>query len=618
GPINFSTSTGNPMAPSAKTLLTAICGVVNHCHPEVALAQCQSGLLGVAGVGTRLGLASDFNSFSTIIAAEQAGVLVGNPDPGTLCIDKIAATDCSDPLISGVYDPSASQPFNGAVQLVSGPSCNNAFMAVTRYSCPSQVLLKGTAVSLNPLASQSGLEYSISPSLPAGLTFNSSTGQIDGTPSADFPMTDFTITAKSQSGLTNSTLSLRVADGYAVNEITDSSNVGPGCKTSSGGCSLRAAIEASAASGTSQVILVPSATITVNTPLTISKSLEIHGQCNPDKTSPSTSVIDGNHATQIISILDPGGSVTLSDLTIQNGASSTSGGAGISIQATIPSSNYIVSIKDLTIRNNSYTGLSYGGGGLFVTGLGGGIVSLQMSDSTLSGNSTMASGGALEVYSGATVQISRSLFQSNSAVGGGAISLAGGEVRVTESLFLNNSADQVGGAIYGSLSTGNVILTNDTFYGNIADKGSALAGGNSGVFTILNNTIVGNISKTSLGGALSNLNGGTFNLANTIIAANKDDTGYSNCNVGQSLSSQGSNLSDGNDCPLTSAGDLQNTNPQFGPLQVNGGATQTLALLLTSPGLNQGSVALCPQTDQRGVLRLTDGKCDIGAYEAEK
>jgi hypothetical protein len=54
--------------------------------------------------------------------------------------------------------------------------------------------------------------------------------------------------------------------------------------------------------------------------------------------------------------------------------------------------------------------------------------------------------------------------------------------------------------------------------------------------------------------------------------------------------------------------------PRLGPLQDNGGPTQTMALLPGSPALNAGDAAESGVPDQRGVVRT--GRINIGAYQA--
>jgi hypothetical protein len=54
---------------------------------------------------------------------------------------------------------------------------------------------------------------------------------------------------------------------------------------------------------------------------------------------------------------------------------------------------------------------------------------------------------------------------------------------------------------------------------------------------------------------------------------------------------------------------------QLGPLQNRGGATTTQALTETSPAIDGGDNALCPDIDQRGVTRPQGIACEIGSYE---
>jgi len=58
-------------------------------------------------------------------------------------------------------------------------------------------------------------------------------------------------------------------------------------------------------------------------------------------------------------------------------------------------------------------------------------------------------------------------------------------------------------------------------------------------------------------------------------------------------------------------------NALLGPLQNNGGPTQTMALLAGSPAIGTADNSMAPLTDQRGVTRLdtTGETTDIGAFE---
>src|SRR5258708_40092239 len=75
-------------------------------------------------------------------------------------------------------------------------------------------------------------------------------------------------------------------------------------------------------------------------------------------------------------------------------------------------------------------------------------------------------------------------------------------------------------------------------------------------------------------------------------------------------------------CTVT--GSFSLTEPKLGPIQFNGGPTQTHALLLDSPATNAGTPepggcydALGGKllVDQRGAHRPAGAACDIGAYE---
>ncbi|MAF93370.1 hypothetical protein CMO85_01745, partial [Candidatus Woesearchaeota archaeon] len=73
---------------------------------------------------------------------------------------------------------------------------------------------KGTAITpITPTASGGPVaSWSISPALPAGLTFNATTGEINGTPTAVSPLTTYTVTATNAGGSGTTTLTLEVND----------------------------------------------------------------------------------------------------------------------------------------------------------------------------------------------------------------------------------------------------------------------------------------------------------------------------------------------------------------------------------------------------------------------
>jgi len=96
--------------------------------------------------------------------------------------------------------------------VISFVAANLAPTSVT-YTTPN-VYTKGIAItSLSPtVAGGTPTSYSISPTLPSGLSFNTSTGVISGIPTAVSAATTYTVTATNANGSANGTLSITVND----------------------------------------------------------------------------------------------------------------------------------------------------------------------------------------------------------------------------------------------------------------------------------------------------------------------------------------------------------------------------------------------------------------------
>jgi hypothetical protein len=192
--------------------------------------------------------------------------------------------------------------------------------------------------------------------------------------------------------------------------------------------------------------------------------------------------------------------------------------------------------------------------------------------------------------------------------GGGILNI--GTLTVIDSTVSGDRAALYGGGIANG---GTVTITNTTFSGNAASEGGGIY--SLAVLTVNDSTLSGN-SATSSGGGIAAL-GRATNLANTIIAANTAPTGP---DVGGIVASLGNNLI-GNPSGGSGfvASDLLNVNPLLGPLQDNGGPTQTISLLPGSPAIDAGNNALLPvgvASDQRGSPRVVNVHLDIGAFES--
>ena len=185
---------------------------------------------------------------------------------------------------------------------------------------------------------------------------------------------------------------------------------------------------------------------------------------------------------------------------------------------------------------------------------------------------------------------------------GGIYNANNGEVTVSNSTFFNNDAH--GGGIY--TFSGMVIVSNSTFYSNSGYEGGGIYN-RYGTMIVRNTTF----SDNTYGGIYNEA--GMTTLKNTIVA-NSPMGG--NCTG--AITDGGGNLSYPDvTCPGI------NGDPKLGPLQNNGGPTQTMALLSGSAALDAANDAICAappinNRDQRGVIRPQGLHCDIGAYEAEQ
>ncbi|PYS51190.1 MAG: hypothetical protein DMG13_19105 [Acidobacteria bacterium] len=375
--------------------------------------------------------------------------------------------------------------------------------------------------------------------------------------------------------------------------VTNTSDTGPG--------SLRDAI-ASASAGDS-INFAVTGTITLSATLVLDKNVTITG--------PGASIlaISGNNSVRVFVIYD-GVTATISGITIKSGSDRY--GAGVTNSGTLTLTNCTISdnhasiwgggiyniFGTLTLANSTVSGNSsslYYGGGIFNQ-----QATLMVTNSSISGNSTSSTeggGGGIANYL-ATLTVANSTVSGNSALSGGGLYSYGGPLVVTNSTVAGNFATWAGG---GTLSLTALTMINDTLSGN-----SALYGG--GVF---------------------NDNKGMLTVKNTILAIS---TG-GNCYLASAVpTSGGHNLSDDNTCTsfLTATGDLNGTPPGLDPagLQNNGGSTQTIALLSTSPAVD--AIPISPTnycmltdgitpvaTDQRGVTRPQGPACDIGAFELQ-
>jgi hypothetical protein len=203
--------------------------------------------------------------------------------------------------------------------------------------------------------------------------------------------------------------------------------------------------------------------------------------------------------------------------------------------------------------------------------------------------------------------------RNNAAEYGGGISAFGGSAILENITFNSNSAIAGGGL--SLLNGADYTLRNVTFFGNTAsDRGGAMHIQTSSDPSLFSVTIAGN-SASVAGGAISLDDNSDPTLLNVIVWGNTapsgaavhiSDPGTSEPGIAYSVVQGG-----------FSGVANRSTNPMLGSLGMYGGFTPTIPVTFGSSAINTGSNIGCPTHDQRGVSRLADAGCDIGAYEAQ-
>ena len=294
-------------------------------------------------------------------------------------------------------------------------------------------------------------------------------------------------------------------------------------------------------------------------------------------------------------------------------------------------------VSNSSVSNNRAT--SGNGGGLNVLG------TLTMQGSTVSANTAQQQGGGLRLNGAATlINVSVSGNRATDGDGGGIFS--GSALTLTATTVAGNFSKTFGGGIYNFGSGASVIMTQSTLSGNTTsarggamycqnaqllnctvsgNTGGELGGGIYGEgVRLLNATVSGN---TALKTGVTSRAGGVFTVkgldtGNSIIVGNVANELADFTSLGNESFSRGYNLIGQTDFSFNQGGDRVGvTDAKLGPLQNNGGPTQTRALLAGSPALNAGNpdATGLPTTDQRGAgfARIVGGRVDIGSYELQ-
>ena len=378
-------------------------------------------------------------------------------------------------------------------------------------------------------------------------------------------------------------------------------------------------------------------------------------------------ILEGNFALTGGGLYASAAHVSLKNSTVRRNVADAGGGTGGGIYAAFGGS--------LTIQDSQvYSNTAYGGGGLDIEGnantdimrsqiysntaasFGGGIANsatfafpdspLKLTDSRLHDNLAGYSGGAINTRS--SLALTRTALDTNHALyfGGGIYITAGnGSTLSIQKSTLSRNNSRFGGAIAydgTSIAAQTLTLENSTLSNNVASHdGAGIYAVERARVQLFNDTIAGNLLSLAYLATNPLRGGGVFItdtavitaqntlIANNLFTDNSSHSGPDDCftSATPTLHSLGYNLVETTtNCSFsgTTFGNITGMDPMLGPLQFNGGSTQTQALLVGSPAIDTAQT-LTPgctdhagaplTTDQRGWLRPHGAHCDIGAFE---
>ncbi len=321
---------------------------------------------------------------------------------------------------------------------------------------------------------------------------------------------------------------------------------------------------------------------------------------------------------------------------VENTAVAMGGGIGV-YQLDAP-----LQVEDSTISGNATSageGPGFGGGiGVFVLGELGGPLNVT-SATPLVGPSGFDE-RVDEIRAQAADAMAADPRDRGSTIESVAALLESGQagIEVTRSTLSGNTASAGGGlaAVFASVASP-ILIDSSTVSGNTAQVGGGLAFGMMDDAPVVSHsTVTGNTATDGPGGGIF---GGAYGLPaddvvldHSVVAGNEATTtleyyesptpvllltGADN-DVAGHFTAEWSIIQDpGTAVVADVVGNQLNVDPLLGPLSDNGGPTLTRLPGAGSPALNAGDPSFVepPATDQRGAARVAEGRIDIGAVE---
>ncbi|WP_442509290.1 Ig-like domain-containing protein [Novipirellula sp. SH528] len=337
------------------------------------------------------------------------------------------------------------------------------------------------------------------------------------------------------------------------------------------------------------------------------------------------------------------GTTFLQNRVLGQGDQFDQGGGAIAFLAE-PDANRAVTIRNADILQNQ----APSAGGIALVN-----VDLSIENSTIDGNLTTSDQGpgaaGIGAVSNSLTQkltiVSSTVANNFSETEAGGIGAIDFDIEITDSTISSNTAQagRAGGiGLLGNLRNPILTASSVTIAGNqSAADGGGLGFANSG-FDLTNVTVTGNQSGQQGGGIAvgASAPGVQHSITFSTIADNQSPGAGSNIAAqGEPISieasifsggdgialpgtfvSLGGNLDSGLSMGFNDPSDLNNTDPQLGPLQDNGGPVFTRALGAQSPAIDAARNTQV-LVDARGTVRPQDGDGDsqafpdIGAFE---
>jgi CSLREA domain-containing protein len=415
----------------------------------------------------------------------------------------------------------------------------------------------------------------------------------------------------------------------------DESSVGGDCTdTGNSNCSLREAIsEANANPGADTIVF--NSNLTGSTISLTSGALQITDAVSILGDDPSLLTIDAGLSSRIF-VVNP---TTPSDLVSIEGMTMANGDAGAGNGGAVYNNDSDLTLQDVVVSGSYATAVAA------LPGTGGGVATntgaLTITYSTVSGNHAYQGGGVAS-YAG-ELTITDSTVTRNYADGdttanghdgyGGGVWAKGPAATITGSTIDNNIAAYDGGGIYAVYNSGDALtIQNSTIADNHAasdDAGGVYDNGAANTLTVIDSTVTGNTAATDGGGLKAvQLNTDPV-LQNSIVSGNTSGTDPDSDDLEASgyfdayfslIGVDGGYVNDVD-------GNLFGANPRLGPLQDNGGPTETMTLQCGSAAIDQGQLFNAIAEDQRGETRPFDvdgypsapgsDDSDIGAVEIQ-